>query len=238
MAPGIAPPGTEASPYAEGTRFELAEAESIVFDGQSPATRPADSHDITGTFRVVADRDAMRRVPGSPRELADLLRERHRAALGHRSELSPGTFTQDKNRAGDTELVLPEEVEGTLAEGYALYRDLAPGLPRAIFIMFLVTDVHPFRDGNGRVARIMMNAELTAADAVTIIVPTVFRTDYVSALRALSLRERPTPLVDAFLRLHRASALDFTDLPRVRDEIARRNGLREPDAARLLDAAP
>ena len=29
-------------------------------------------------------------------------------------------------------------------------------------MMFLVSEVHPFVDGNGRIARIMMNAELVA----------------------------------------------------------------------------
>ena len=29
--------------------------------------------------------------------------------------------------------------------------------------MFLVSEAHPFADGNGRTARIMMNAELIAA---------------------------------------------------------------------------
>ena len=35
-------------------------------------------------------------------------------------------------------------------------------------MMFLVSEVHPFADGNGRAARIMMNAELVAAGEVVI----------------------------------------------------------------------
>jgi Fic family protein len=49
-------------------------------------------------------------------------------------------------------------------------------------MMFLVAEVHPFADGNGRVARIMMNAELVAARESRIIVPTVFRNNYLMAL--------------------------------------------------------
>jgi Fic family protein len=30
-------------------------------------------------------------------------------------------------------------------------------------MMFLVSEVHPFTDGNGRVGRVLMNAESTAA---------------------------------------------------------------------------
>lgn len=45
-------------------------------------------------------------------------------------------------------------------------------------MMFMISEVHPFNDGNGRVARVMMNAELVRADQSRIIVPTVFREDY------------------------------------------------------------
>jgi len=38
--------------------------------------------------------------------------------------------------------------------------------------------VHPFLHGNGRIARILINAELTNAGLLKIIVPTVYRDDY------------------------------------------------------------
>ena len=56
--------------------------------------------------------------------------------------------------------------------------------------MFLVAEVHPFADGNGRLARVMMNAELIAGGQARIIIPTVYRDDYLGALRALSRSER------------------------------------------------
>ena len=82
--------------------------------------------------------------------------------------------------------VAPELVKGTLAKGFEIYRGLVSPQHRAIFMMFLIAEVHPFADGNGRVARIMMNAELVAAGESRIIVPTVFRNDYIMALKALS----------------------------------------------------
>ena len=53
------------------------------------------------------------------------------------------------------------------------------------------TDEHPFTDGNRRISRIMMNAELVAADQSKIIIPTVFREDYLNALRRLTRRNDP-----------------------------------------------
>ena len=56
---------------------------------------------------------------------------------------------------------------------------------RAIFMMFLVAEVHPFSDGNGRLSRIMMNAELVSAGEQRIIVPTIYRANYLAALTRL-----------------------------------------------------
>lgn len=47
----------------------------------------------------------------------------------------------------------------------------------------------------------MMNAELTAAGQSKIIVPTVFRPDYIGALRRLSRNGDPDVLVAALMRL-------------------------------------
>ena len=49
-------------------------------------------------------------------------------------------------------------------------------------MMFVAAEVHPFIDGNGRVTRTMMNAELIGAE-VRIITPTVYRNNYLAALR-------------------------------------------------------
>jgi fido (protein-threonine AMPylation protein) len=225
------------SNYIEGTRFDVEDAEEIVFERKIPAGRPVDAHDILGTFEIVSDPTEMRRTPASFAGLLELLRTRHRRMLERRPEVAPGTFKEKPNRAGDTEFVAPASVIGTLRKGHELYDGLPAGLPRAIFVMFLVADVHPFNDGNGRIARVMMNAELAAAGAPTIIIPTVFRDDYLQALRKLTRRHRPDSIVDALVKAAAFSHLDFADYPRVLAELRRRNWFRDPDDARI-DASP
>jgi fido (protein-threonine AMPylation protein) len=222
------------SNYIEGTTFEIAEAEEIVFDHKIPAKRPKDAHDILGTFRLVSDPVEMRTTPQSFDQLLQLLQSRHRTLMRERPEAEPGDFKTRPNRAGDTHFVDPPYVRGTLRKGMALYAELRPGLARAILLMFLVTEVHPFVDGNGRIARIMMNAELVSADQPIIIIPTVYRDDYLLALRALTRRHRPAPLIDALVRAQAFSNLDFTSYPSVLQELERRNWFREPDEARLI----
>jgi hypothetical protein len=222
------------SNFIEGTTFDLEEAEAIIFDQQLPAGRPADAHDILGTFQLVADPNEMRRTPHTGVELVELLQARHRVMLARRPEASTGLLKTTVNRAGETVFVAPEYVSGTLAEGMDLHAELRPGLPRAIFIMFLVSDVHPFTDGNGRLARVMMNAELTAAGEATIIIPTVYRDDYLGALRALTRRHRPDPLIQMLSTAQKFSFLDFTHYPETVKHLRRRNWFREPDSARII----
>ncbi|MFN7098595.1 MAG: Fic family protein, partial [Gammaproteobacteria bacterium] len=55
-------------------------------------------------------------------------------------------------------------------------------LEKALFMQFLIYEVHPFNDGNGRLSRIMMNAELVADESFKIIVPSVCRDNYLNGL--------------------------------------------------------
>jgi hypothetical protein len=223
------------SNYIEGTTFEIEEAEAIVFERKIPRERPKDAHDITGTYEIVGDQSAMRRVPIDFEMFLELLAGRHAIMMGQRPEAQPGVFKTKPNRAGETHFVHPEYVRGTLRKGFELYRDLEPGIARAIFVMFLVADVHPFTDGNGRSARIMMNAELVSAARSTIIIPTVYRDDYLQALRALSRRHRPRPLVDMATRAQRFSTMNFSSYPVALAELQGRNWFAEPDEARIID---
>ena len=185
------------SNYIEGTEFAIEEAVDIVFNGVIPRERPEDAHDILGTFRIVSDRTRMARTPRDFESFVSLLKERHAAGMEMRPDKMPGRFKSKENRAGSTFFVAPDLVLGTLEKGFAIYRGLELALHRAIFMMFLVSEVHPFVDGNGRLARIMMNAELVAQHEQRIIIPTVFRNNYLSALKALSQVGKSTPIIQA-----------------------------------------
>lgn len=223
------------SNYIEGTTFEVTEAEAIIFDKKIPPNRPKDAHDVAGTFEIVSDQGEMRRTPSELDAFIQLLRSRHATMMAQRPEAEPGQFKTEPNRAGETRFVHPDYVRGTLRKGWELYRGLEAGLPRAIFMAFLVSDVHPFVDGNGRISRLMMNAELVAVGQSTIIIPTVFRDDYLQALRALSRRNRPGPFIQAMIRAQAFSHLEFSPYPSILKALTRRNWFREPDEARIVE---
>lgn len=194
------------SNYIEGTEFELEDAWQIVDTGRPLPARNADSHDVLGTFQLVASRREMRRTPASADELIELLQARHRILMVARPDRSPGMFKMQNNHAGDTHFVDCTLVRGTLFKGFEYYRALEHPFARSLFMLFLVSEVHPFNDGNGRISRIMMNAELVAADQSKIIIPTVFREDYLNALRRLTRRGDPSVIIRAMSRVWQFSA--------------------------------
>ncbi|HYC96845.1 Fic family protein [Brevundimonas sp.] len=183
------------SNFIEGTEFEVSEAADIVFRNVIPRDRPSDAHDVLGTWRLVSDPVEMARTPRDAPEFFDLLKGRHAALMAARPDKNPGAFKQEANRAGQTTFVDPAHVEGTLARGLELYHSLETPFARAVYMMFLVSEVHPFADGNGRIGRIMMNAELVAADEERIIIPTIFRSNYLTGLKVLSNSDNPNTLI-------------------------------------------
>lgn len=220
------------SNWIEGTEFELAEAEEIVFAGAIPDGRSEDAHDVLATFRLVDDPALRTRVPTGPDDLIALLRSHHALMLGQRPAANPGSFKPRPNRAGGTTFVHPDLVEGTLAEGYRYYEPLPVGLAKAVFMMFLVSEVHPFTDGNGRVARVLMNAELTAAREQRVVIPLSFRDNYLQGLRALSRSGNARPLVRIIDYLQQyAAAIEWGDLRAAEATLAQTNAFVPPDVA-------
>ena len=185
------------SNYIEGTEFTVDEAKQIITTATPLPARDEDSHDVLGTYQIVSNRSEMSTLPNSPDQLLKLLRERHAVLLSARTTKNPGEFKDKNNRAGTTEFVNMELVPGTLKKGFDWYSLLQHPFARAAYMMFMISEVHPFLDGNGRIARVMMNAELSSKGLSKIIIPTVYREDYMGALKKLT-KQRDA---DAYIRL-------------------------------------
>ena len=80
------------SNYIEGTEFEIEDARQIIETGQPMPARNADSHDVLGTFQIIASRREMRRTPSSADDLIDILQDRHRVMMAARPDRNPGMF--------------------------------------------------------------------------------------------------------------------------------------------------
>jgi len=174
------------SNFIEGTEFSVTDARSIAIDGVSFASRPEDAHDVLATYRLASDPADRTRTPRNGEEFIDLLRARHRTLMAARPEKHPGEFKERPNFAGGYEFVDPPLLTGTLLRGFDVLQRLHDPLSRAVAVMALITECHPFDDGNGRIARLAANAELSAAGEVRIVIPTVYRNNYLAGLNAFS----------------------------------------------------
>ncbi|WP_256867442.1 Fic family protein [Winogradskyella forsetii] len=195
------------SNYIEGTVFEIDTAKQIIATQQPLPARNEDSHDVLGTYQLVSNRQEMKIVPYSGENLLDILKYRHEILLSARTDKKPGKFKDVNNQAGDSYFVDMELVRGTLSQSFDFYKALVHPFAKAAYMMFVVSEVHPFLDGNGRMARVMMNAELSSAGHIKIIIPTVYREDYLGALRRLTRNSDPKVYIRM---LERAQAFSHT----------------------------
>lgn len=222
------------SNYIEGTIFEIEEAKSIIQTETPIPNRDEDSHDILGTYKLVSNQKEMSTTPSNPEELLNILLYRHQILLAARTSKKPGQFKDKNNRAGETNFVDNALVRGTLIKGFDYYQALKEPFAKAAYIMFMISEIHPFLDGNGRIARIMMNAELVKANQTRIIIPTVYRDDYLGALRRLTRNDDPAVYIRMLQRVQEFSAtLSSIDMETLENQLTQSNAFKEHDEAKL-----
>jgi Fic family protein len=222
------------SNYIEGTEFEIEEARRIVETDTPIPSRDEDSHDILGTYKLVSNKTEISKIPADPENLLEILLYRHEVLLSARKSKKPGQFKDKNNRAGETHFVDYTLVKGTLTKGFDYYQALTHSFAKAIYIMFLVSEVHPFLDGNGRIARVMMNAELVKQGQTKIIIPTVYRDDYVGALRRLTRQNDPSAFIRMMERAWEFSATIYgEDMDAMEKHLELSNAFKEHDQAML-----
>ena len=188
------------SNFIEGTEFTIEEAKHIILEGVAPANRPADGHDVLSTYRLLIEERALLAKPSDYQEFEGMLRARHALLMDARPEKKPGKFKTVNNRVGTTLMVQPELVVGTLKFGYDLLQGLTEPFAKGLFVHCLIAEVHPFDDGNGRISRLHFTSELLRGKQAQVIIPTVFRDDYLGSMRALTRRNDPAAITRACLR--------------------------------------
>lgn len=86
----------------------------------------------------------------------------------------------------DVELPKPEELDEKMHEFILqlpkLKAELHP-VEYAAMVHIIFVNIHPFADGNGRVARLLMNLALLQSGYNIVVIPPVVRADYISALQ-------------------------------------------------------
>ncbi len=216
------------SNYVEGTKFAIEDARDIVMQQKVMPTRPKDSHDILGVYQLAVEAPYRHSPPVAGEEFLPALQEWHARMLQARPEANPGVLKTEVNYAGTTQFVNPEQVRGTFEEGSLLARSVPEGIARAIFYLFLVAEIHPFVDGNGRISRLVMNAELSRTGLHRIIVPTLFHPQFVDCLRKLTRENEPADYARSLAKMaHWCAQFDYTDMDSLIAHLKKTNAMEE-----------
>ena len=104
---------------------------------------------------------------------------------------------------------------------------------RALVMMLFLTEMHPFDDGNGRIARVLANAELAHAGQVRIVIPTCYRNDYLAGLSGVSNRAGQGRTLVAVLDYAQrwTASLDWSTYERAHEQLTHANAYVDPGVA-------
>ncbi len=180
------------SNYIEWTKFLIKEAVDILEKGINER-RPHDSHEVLTHVNFI------KRLYGA------IITKKLHIAFKKEDEFiaflqyihanmmdgvigNAGVFKTEPNRVGAYVFVLPEHVEWTLRYSFHLMEWMNPE-QKALFLHFLITEVHPFADGNGRTARIVMNSILIQNGLHPVIITSKHRDEYLGGVSNASLYE-------------------------------------------------
>jgi len=176
---------TWASNALEGNSLTESETKVVIEDGITVGGKP-----LRDYFEAIGHSDAFdllyRLAKGDAITEQDIL-ELHRLFYYRIDSEHAGKYRERNVIITGTDYLPPaaSALPAAMAEFVAeipLLRKMHPVIYAALLHLKLVT-IHPFVDGNGRSARLLMNLALLQAGYPITIIPPVLRGDYIAALR-------------------------------------------------------
>lgn len=177
---------TYTSNALEGNSLTEIETKVLLEDGLTVGGKP-----LRDTFEAVghaAAYDYMFGLLGERRITVEDIRTLHRLFFKSIDEERAGVW-RDINiivTGSEYEFPSPDELPGhidSLGEWIEGERDAMHPVRFAAMLHLKFVTIHPFVDGNGRVARLLLNTALIQDGYMLAVVPPILRTDYLSAVR-------------------------------------------------------
>lgn len=177
--------------FIEGTRIPLNEAYQLMDDPRIHPIAHKDEHDVGAMIEMLENRKEWNLAftkSKNHEEWVDALCRAHKLLFTHREvEVKAGCLKDVPNQAGMTEFVAPHLVKGTLYQLFEILKSMKPSFEKAMIAHLGFVMAHPFRDGNGRLSRMLMNAYLEEANLPRVTVFQYWRENYIDALKAWSI---------------------------------------------------
>lgn len=186
---------TYTSNAIEGNTLTLRETAEVIEHGITAGGKrlkehleAVDHHDALLWMREVA---GARSVPLGE----EIARELHRRIVARSEPSIAGAYSRLPRRIAGSAVVFPNPAKvPDLMRAFGAWLAEAPPTPEAAFeAHYRLTAIHPFADGNGRTARLLMNLVLLRGGYVPVAVRPEDRARYLDALERASLRDDLTP---------------------------------------------
>lgn len=183
---------TYTSNAIEGNTLTAVETTLVVEKGVTIGGKPLKDH-----LEAIDHYDAIRWVRELAREASPLnesaVRDLHRLVMRRSRPEIAGQYADlaryVRTETGRHEFPSPAEIPPLMAD-LAVWLREAPGSPETAFVAHRrLVDIHPFNDGNGRTARLLMNLVLMRAGYPPIAVRPEDRLRYVRALQQSQSRQ-------------------------------------------------
>lgn len=195
---------TYSSNALEGNSLTLSETKVLLEDGITVGGRPIrDCYEATGHARAY---DYMLTLARSDRLSIseDVIRHLHYLFYNGIDPEAAGEYRKGQVFIAGSEYLPPaaEEVPACMA---AFVTELTEKRGKlhpvelAAYAHRRLVDIHPFQDGNGRTARLLMNLILINRGYCIVSIPPVLRHDYIVALQQAQRENRPSD--EAFVKL-------------------------------------
>lgn len=177
---------TYSSNALEGNTLDLAETKIVLEEGLTIGGKPMKDH-----LEALGHANAFEELINlSQKEYftENDIKHLHRLFYSKIDEKNAGQYrtSQVIITGSDVEFPKPEDIEIKIQEFVnslpQLKQELHP-VEYAAMVHIIFVNIHPFIDGNGRVARILMNLALLQSGYNIVIIPPVVRSDYIRALQ-------------------------------------------------------
>ena len=190
---------TWSSNALEGNTLTLSETKVVLEDGITIGGRPLrDFYETVGHGEAY---DFMFSLIGSREITLDHIRRLHQLFYRSIDESNAGVWRKESVMVSGSEYVFPkaETLDSKMEElaGWIVNeRDNYHPVNFAAMLHLKFVSIHPFIDGNGRTARLLMNLALLQDGYMLAIVPPVLRVDYNLAIGKYQNQGDPQPFLD------------------------------------------
>ena len=190
---------TWSSNAIEGNSLTELETKILLEDGLTAGGKPLrDIYEAVGHSRAY---DYMFGLAGGRTITADIIKNMHRLFYSSIDEKNAGVWRGINIIVTGSDHVFPppetiDALIGELESWIIKTRDKTHPVRFAALLHLKFVTVHPFIDGNGRVARLLMNLSLIQDGYLLAVIPPILRHEYMGLIRSYQQRGTDSPFCD------------------------------------------